>query len=161
MGSIGLCAGMARWGVLGTSLAIAACNGHGDDGDDTTTLTAEEQQCETAEIELTKSCFFPRGGEVEDDPDRPTVTDIAASADALNGGFYLPRIDASDATDQVGFVLEDNDACRVSCLTQCDITLHSLCVTTLTPAEDGVPRGCLFCGEATREECQSFIDACE
>lgn len=165
METIGLDAATARRGMmLGLFLAFAACNGDRDDDTTTTmsTATVEEQQCESAEIELTRSCFLPNGGDVNDEPERPSITDIAATAEALNGGFYLPKIDASDATEHVGFVLEDNEICRVSCLTQCNITLHSLCVTSLAPVEDGgSPSGCLFCGEATREECQSFIDACE
>lgn len=156
-------AAMVRPIHLGLLVVLHACNGHGDDGDDTNPPDPQEQQCESAQIELTSRCFFPSGGDVNDDPvaERPTITDIAVAAEALNGGFYLPRIDATDATEHLGFVLEDNDVCRVSCLTQCDITLHSLCVTTLSSGTDGAPRGCLFCGEATREQCQGFIDACE
>jgi hypothetical protein len=152
-----------RCWMFGLALAFSACNGQGNDGDDSSASSPEEQRCESAEIELTNSCFFPNGNVVVDDdqPERPSVTDIAAAAEALDGGFYLEKIAPSDATDQLGFVLEDNEVCRVSCLTQCDITIHSLCVTSLALAVDGSPRGCLFCGEATREQCQAFVDACE
>jgi hypothetical protein len=156
-------ASMMRRGFLGVLLMVVACGRPGDDDDDTNTPTPEERACESAQIQLTSTCFFPNGSEVSDDPlaERPTITDIAAAGEALNGGFFLPRIGAADATEHLGFVLEDNDVCRVSCLTQCDITLHSLCVTALSSGTDGGPRGCLFCGEATREQCQGFIDACE
>lgn len=154
---------MALRSSLGLFLVFFACNEPGEDGDDTNALTPEEQSCESAQIELTNTCFFPNGGDVDDDAvaERSTITDIAAAGEALNGGFFVPRIDAADATEHLGFVLEDNDVCRVSCLTQCDLTLHSLCVTSLSSGADGGPRGCLFCGEATREQCQGFIDACE
>ena len=150
-----------RW-MFGLVLALSACNGHGNDGDEISSSSPEEQRCESAEIELTNSCFFPNGNVVDDDDqERPAVTDIAAAAEALDGGFYLEKLAPSDATDQLGFVLEDNEVCRVSCLTQCNITIHSLCVTSLAPAVDGRPQGCLFCGEATREQCQEFINSCE
>lgn len=161
MGNIGLGAAV-RLGLLVALTASNACNGNGDEGDDESTLTDEEQRCESAQIELTRSCFFPNGGDVNDDVERPSITNIAAAAEALEGGFYLPKIDASDATEHVGYVLEENETCRVSCLTQCDITLHSLCVSSLATVGEGeAPAGCLFCGEATREQCQSFIDACD
>jgi hypothetical protein len=156
-------AAMGRRSTLGLLMLLFACNGHGDDGDDTNAPDPEEQQCESAQIELTNTCFFPNGGDFNDDPlaERPTMTNISEAAEALNGGFYVPRIDPADATEHLGFVLEDNEVCRVSCLTQCDITLYSLCVSALSSGADGGPRGCLFCGEVTREQCQGFIDACE
>jgi len=154
---------LLRRSNLGFSLVSFACTSIGEVGDDTDPLIAEERSCESAQTELSRTCFFPNGADIDDDAiaERPTITDIAEVAEALNGGFYLGKMDAADATEHVGFVLEDNDTCRVSCLTQCNVTLYSLCVSSPSSSEEGGPQGCLFCGPATREECQSFLDACQ
>ena len=147
--------------VLALSLCIVACDGY-DVYDGTTPLSPDEESCASARSEVTEVCFPPNGVDIVDTSDRPSVADIASSAIALDGGFYLPKSSLGEDVDDIGFVLEDNDACRVSCLVQCEITTQSLCITALSPSRDAKdpPASCSFCGELTREECQAFIDSC-
>lgn len=151
---------LRRWSI-GLHLIFVGCNGHGDDGDDPTSPSEDERRCEAAEIEVVDVCFFPNGVDITDEPNRPSIMDIPTAAVALDGGFYLPKIDSGELADHVGFVLEDNASCRVSCLFQCQLSTQSLCVTELVGSGDASPAGCFFCGEVTPEECQEFISACE
>jgi len=128
--------------------------------DITTGSVAEQERCEAAQAELTRTCLAPLDADVNEDAERPTIIDIDEVAEPLDGGYFLPKLDPGQATDLIGFVLEENDLCRASCLIPCDLTVHSLCVATSTTAEGSRP-SCLFCGEATREGCQGLINACE
>lgn len=149
-------------GLLSLWIGLLACNTPGEVEGAAAPPSEDEQRCDAARVELTNTCFLPGGGDVNEDSDRPSILDIEAAAEPLNGGYFLPRVDAGEATGQAGFVLEDNDVCRVSCVVPCDLTKQSLCVTSLAPPEGGAgPSGCMYCGEATREQCQSLIDACE
>lgn len=152
--------------LLGLSLvltALTACGGDGDgDGDDMTATPADEAQCESAKIEVVDACFTPNGVDIIEDADRSPILDIVLSAVELEGGFYLPKVGAGDAAGDPGFIFEDNETCRVACLVQCDITVQSLCITSLSPGEGDQtrPSGCYFCGQFTGDECQEFLSAC-
>lgn len=154
--------GMGRR-VLVLCSALLGCNEH-DDADDHSTAASQEdeERCEATRAEVVAVCIFPNEVSIIEGADRPPIIDIAASSTALNSGFLLPKLEPGDALDPVGFVLEDNPTCRVACLVPCNVTLHSLCVTEWPWGEvgDGSPAGCLFCGEADRTQCQSFIDSC-
>lgn len=142
--------------LLGVGLTLSACNAYheGEDGN------ADEQICESAQAEVEDVCFYDDGANTVEGAARPSITDVAATAVMLNGGFYLRSNPVDEPTDQVGFVLEENASRRVACLLQCDLTIHSLCVTALEPGEGSSPTGCFFCGVFEQEECQDFIDSC-
>lgn len=91
-----------------------------------------------------------RGG---DDP--PTVIDAGDYIKEYPNGYYLPEVE-TEADELVALLLEPNDQCVLVCWSACH---GSLCVAG--SAQPGGEAKGFFCGEATLEDCQEFLDALE